>query len=129
MNVNATDRCSWCHREFADHNYVKDSIDQYECPQPHIESVYGYFSGGDPRDFFPDAGDCTPEELENHRMACIEATKYEAKRRLECPSYFLVDDEGWRAHVLKAPFGIGVQNIKMQTFFEAEERDYEDGDD
>lgn len=30
---------------------------------------YGFFPGGDPRNFSPD-GDATPEELENHRQAC-----------------------------------------------------------
>ena len=33
---------------------------------------YGLFPGGDPRDFKPDPEVCTPEEIENHRLACIE---------------------------------------------------------
>lgn len=33
------------------------------------EEIYGYFPGGDPREFTPDP-DNKPEELENHRRAC-----------------------------------------------------------
>lgn len=34
------------------------------------ECVYGFFTGGDPRNFFPDAESCLEDELENHRKAC-----------------------------------------------------------
>lgn len=31
---------------------------------------YGYFPGGDPRNFTPDEEVDSPAELENHRLAC-----------------------------------------------------------
>ena len=31
---------------------------------------YGFFPGGDPRNFFPDEECCSPDEIENHRLAC-----------------------------------------------------------
>lgn len=37
-----------------------------------VEEGYGGFPGGDPRMFRPDADVCTPEEIEAHRLACIE---------------------------------------------------------
>ena len=115
--------CINCYREFADHNYVPDSIDQYKCPVPVQESYYGYFSGGDPRKFHPDYEDCTPEEIANHKRACEEADAAEAGRSLPNPSGFY-----GAVHILKAPFGIGVQTVEYESFFEEmEERDEPDG--
>lgn len=34
------------------------------------EPTYGYYPGGDPRDFSPDPECCTPEELAAHKEAC-----------------------------------------------------------
>lgn len=34
------------------------------------DTTYGYYPGGDPRDFVPDEECCTPEELARHREAC-----------------------------------------------------------
>lgn len=34
--------------------------------------TYGYFPGGDPRDFNPDPECCTPEEMARHKAACEE---------------------------------------------------------
>lgn len=115
--------CINCYREFADHNYVPNSIDQYKCPEPVRESYYGYFNGGDPRDFHPDAEDCTPEELANHKKACEEAEATEAGRNIPNPSGW-IKYEGGMIHVLNAPFGIGVQTVEYESFFEElEERD------
>jgi hypothetical protein len=36
----------------------------------HIESVYGFYHGQDPRTFSPDGESCTPEELARHKEAC-----------------------------------------------------------
>lgn len=116
MGVKATDRCRNCGREFADHNYIKDSITDYECPEPHVEMGYGYFCGGYPRDFLPDYESCTPEEIENHRKACEEANRSEAAATLACPS-------GWagNVHILCAPFGIGGYIYKEPQYFQAAE--------
>lgn len=37
--------------------------------------IYGVFPGGDPRKFIPDEETNTPQELEVHRLACIEWNK------------------------------------------------------
>lgn len=34
--------------------------------------TYGYFHGGDPRNFFPDPECCTAEEMAKHKAACEE---------------------------------------------------------
>lgn len=72
-----------------------------------IEYGYGLFIGGDPRDFIPSEDECTEQELENHRKACLEAEKNEKAQNLDCPS-------GWfdGVHITKAPFGIGTYKIK-----------------
>lgn len=36
----------------------------------HMETGYGFFPGGDPREFEPDRESNTEEELEAHRLAC-----------------------------------------------------------
>ena len=123
MGIKDTTICSNCYREFADHNYVADSIDKYKCPIPHQECFYGYFAGGDPRSFHPDYEDCTPEEIANHKRAGEAAEKH-GRSDLECPSFFFKDASGNVGHVLKAPFGIGVQTLEVETYFEEmDERD------
>jgi hypothetical protein len=111
-------KCANCGRDFADHNYVAGSIDEYTCPQPQQETVYGYFTGGDPRDFHPDFEDSTPEEIANWRAACIEANKLAVSRNLPCPSGWERLPDGSVAHVLRAPFGIGVSTISIESSFE-----------
>jgi hypothetical protein len=44
---------------------------------------YGFFPGGDPRDFSPD-GDSSPEEIENHRRACEAWDRGERQSRSDC---------------------------------------------
>jgi hypothetical protein len=65
----------------------------------HTSYGYGFFPGGDPRLFEPDP-DSTPEELENHRLAC------EAWNRGECTS---APDGQWvgKVHLLRCQFGLG----------------------
>jgi hypothetical protein len=121
MSITDTTRCANCHEEFANHDYVKDSITQYRCPHPHEEHGYGFFHGGDPRKFFPDHESCSPDEIENHKKACALADRLEAEGKpvdWHCPS-------GWEqwgdtvVHVLRAPFGIGGYVAEFEQFFEA----------
>lgn len=128
MDVKATDRCNNCHHEFADHEYVKDSITVYRCPVPHVESGYGGFHGGDPRKFFPCGEDSTPEEIANHRKACILWNECEltgvTPEPEKCPSGFIYDDDGkCIAHVLRMPYGVGVYTAEFEQFWEPMERD------
>jgi hypothetical protein len=115
--MKADAKCANCYRDFADHNYIADSINEWRCPVNQQESFYGYFTGGDPRQFHPDAEECSPEELANHKRACEEANALESGRNLECPSGWITW-EGGGIHVLNAPFGIGVGTIEIETSFE-----------
>lgn len=42
-------------------------------PDEHDDQGYGFFHVDDPRDFFPDEEDCSPEELQAHQAACVLA--------------------------------------------------------
>jgi hypothetical protein len=126
VNVKDDTKCANCHRDFADHNYVKDSITRYICPDPRVESGYGGFNGGDPRDFHPDAECCSAKELEAHKKACELWDSAEAKGEKpspeRCPSGWIYDDSGkFVAHVLRMPYGIGIYQIRIETEFEADD--------
>ena len=109
--------CRHCGEAFEDH--WKDSEPAYMCKE-QMQTMYGYFCGGDPRDFHPDGEDSnSPEEIANHKAACELAEKEEAARKLKCPSGWIVTPE-FTAHVLCAPFGIGVTTFKP-TYYEPQE--------
>lgn len=79
-HIQATDICEHCGCEFADHNYVPDSIDVYECPHEIITSQ-GYGLGYDrsrPDHYSPDSQCCTPAELDNYRTALAEFNRCQA---------------------------------------------------
>ena len=69
-----------------------------EMAQP--QSVYGYFHGGDPRNFTPD-GDSSPEERASHKAACAA---YEATGE-GSPSCC---EHVGNMFITRAPFGLGV---------------------
>ena len=128
MNINADAKCSNCHRDFADHDYVKDSITQYRCPVPIQETGYGGFPGGDPRTFHPTYESCSEKEIQNHKAACKLWDEAEARGETpepeSCPSGWIYDDNGEViAHVLRMPYGIGVYVIEIESFFEEEDSD------
>lgn len=52
--VKATDICANCGDEFANHNYVPESLTVYKCRVPHQECGYGMFTGGPDAKFYPD---------------------------------------------------------------------------
>lgn len=121
--MRADDKCFHCGRDFADHDYVKDSITRWTCPVLSQESIYGFFHGGDPREFYPDAESCSESELANHRRACDLWNQMESKGKEptpeDCPSGWLCDEDGKRlVHVLRSPYGIGVSVIRYETEFE-----------
>lgn len=129
FNIHATNdasRCRNCGREFADHNYVKDSIDKYKCPHPGQDAVYGGFHGGDPRNFHPD-GECTTDsERAAHKKACELFDEAEAKgiepTPEACPSGWK-ELGGTRVHVFSCPYGLGMNVHEYDQFFEAFETD------
>lgn len=71
---------------------------------------YGAFKGGDPRTFDPDTEVCTAEELEAHRVACLEANAMEARGEVpDWPSsHGWVHHDGVVMHVTAAGFGLGI---------------------
>ena len=124
MESKAYDRCANCHHEFADHDYVKDSIDEYKCPVPHQETGYGFFNGGDPRKFHPDRESCSAKEIDNHRRACQLWDEAEARGETpdpeKCPSGWIYHEHTGEpiAHVLRAPYGIGCYTAEFEQFWE-----------
>ena len=130
LDVKATDRCANCGDEFGNHNYVDGSLTQYRCPRLRQESLYGFFLGGDPRDFYPDNEACSEREMKNHAAACklwneAEAAGFKPTPEA-CPSGWIYDDNGKAiAHVLRAPYGIGTSTWEEESFFEKREADYE----
>lgn len=73
----------------------------------HVEPIYGFYHGQDPRTFSPDAESCTQLERDAHRAACEAADKGE----------WSGDDSGCHhrgnAKILKSSFGIGVYHVVM----------------
>ena len=103
-------RCKNCGQDFEEHHAECDP--PYQCPYEYqMQPCYGFYHGGDPRDFHPDYESSTPDEIENHKRACREADASVRKQSLPCPSgYEQLEHNGQMvvAHVLRAPFGIGI---------------------
>ena len=119
----ATDKCRNCGAEFGDHSYVHGAEVEWKCPHKFQDSGYGFFCGGDPRKFFPDADSCSEAELANHKAAC--ELWYEAESRGEvpepekCPSGWIHDSDGNPVvHVLRAPYGIGCYTYECDQYWE-----------
>jgi len=118
MSIKDTTKCRHCFKEFADHNYVKDSINQYKCPVPVTESCYGGFNGGNPNDFFPDPECCSEGEIKQHKEACELWNSTKAKgiepTPEDCPSGWL----GNGIHIFKCKYGLGVTSYEIESYFE-----------
>jgi hypothetical protein len=100
----ATDLCEHCHCEFADHNYVENSIDVYLCPElATVGTGYGRFKGGDPNLFTPDPECSSPAEIQRWREAC--------------EMWPLWKPPAERCGVHNGGFGIGVYVLVEQTTF------------
>lgn len=81
-----------------------------ECANP--TPTYGYYPGGDPRDFSPDPECCTEAELAAHKTAC-EA--WERGERPECEAHHhkVVEYQGKPAVASYAgAFGMGVTSCR-----------------
>lgn len=68
---------------------------------------YGFYHGGDPRKFCPDAEGCTPKELADHKAACEKWDEAEAKGEKLEPE---PDGSGWispSVHVTRSAYGMG----------------------
>lgn len=80
--------------------------------QQQANQGYGYFLGGDPRDFTPDGEVCTPEEIAAHRAAC-EAWERGERPELDRHHHKIVQLEDGRHGVasFSGPFGMGVYTM------------------
>lgn len=120
--VNATDICQNCRHEYADHNYVADSIFDYKCPVLWQDTCYGYYPGGDPRKFSPDAEVSFPEQIEKHRQSCKTWDKRESEGKMPEPEEGSGKwDSKTGAWTDDSPYGIGVYTIVADQFFELAE--------
>ena len=80
------------------------------CASPDV--TYGYFGGGDPRDFCPDGEVCTPEELAAHKAACAA---WDRGERPECERHrHEVVERGETTIVASfaGAFGLGTYSVR-----------------
>jgi hypothetical protein len=72
---------------------------------------YGFFPGGDPREFHPDPESSTEEEREAHRLAC-EAAESGEKTNESPACQWLVSEDGQSAAVVThGKFGLGTYTV------------------
>ena len=103
--THATDQCRNCGDEFANHEYVKDSITQYKCKMPGQDSGYGYgYRGIDPNKYHPDYECCSPEEIQRWKEACAASDRGEV----------YAGNYSW---------GVGVYVYEHNQFFDPQEHD------
>ncbi len=67
---------------------------------------YGFFPGGDPRNFTPDEELCTPQEIEAHRSACEAMDKGGV---IDAPSGCIILPGGVFLNISR--FGMGTYSI------------------
>ncbi len=79
----------------------------YDIRSQAEDTAYGYFHGGDPRNFSPDPECSTEAEREAHRVACAE---WNAGKRepLPGPHEALPNGQGW---ITRSGFGLGVNTM------------------
>lgn len=78
------------------------------------ESHYGFFIGGDPRDFSPDPECSTEQERAAHKAACDE---WNAGNRIEAPM-----PQCLRGNPAVVGFGLGVTTLDDPVAADAAER-------
>lgn len=85
------------------------------------EQSYGFFPGGDPRDFTPDFEGCTPQEIEAWKEACDSWNRGE-KVVCEGSHRWLVDAEGKVIGTATvSSFGIGTYWFDLEEDFDPTE--------
>lgn len=77
-------------------------------------TVYGFFPGGDPRDFTPDMECSTPQEIALHKEDCAAWDLGDRPRRPGCE---------WAdgKHIVRAPYGIGSYEFDEDCYVEGPE--------
>lgn len=75
----------------------------------HVEPIYGFYHGQDPRTFSPDYESCSEKEVSAHKEACAAAERGE----------WTPDGSGCHFHgnvkVLRSSFGLGVYHVVMDA--------------
>lgn len=113
--------CIWCSQPEESHKPFDEEIGGRQCLVDAEIETYGFFHGGDPRDFTPDADECSPEEIANWERDCTKWNETEQTEPEPCPSYWKEIEPGTVAHVLVTPYGIGSYKTTMETIFETKE--------
>jgi hypothetical protein len=84
-------------------------------PENASQVVYGFYHGGDPREFHPDYECCSEKEIADHKAACALWNEMLAKGLTPtpeaCESGWRTLPDGTRYHVLKSRYGIGTYTI------------------
>ncbi len=77
------------------------------------ETTYGYFPGGDPRNFHPDPECCTPVEMAAHKAAC-EAWDGGDRTEHERHHHKLIENTGGRTVIasMAGAFGLGTYQFR-----------------
>lgn len=73
------------------------------------DTTYGYYPGGDPRNFHPDAESCTPAELERHKEACAA---WDRGDRPDPGGPHKPLPDGTPGHITVAHYGIGTYSMR-----------------
>lgn len=76
----------------------------------HKEPSYGFFHGGDPRDFSPDSENSTDEEKAAHDEACRAFDEADKKGEPLPPMRCKSGPSPCGGHVLRSQFGLGVSH-------------------
>lgn len=90
----------------------KNSGERWLVLKVHIESIYGFYHGQDPRAFCPDYESCTPEELEHHKQACDALNRGEALQP-DSSGCHHVEIGGSTAIVCSTTMGVGSYEVVM----------------
>lgn len=81
------------------------------CGDEGVICGYGFFLGGDPRDFSPDVDSCTPAELKAHEEACARWNAGTPKDEGHSGIFVGDPEKGVAAIVCGHRFGIGTYTM------------------
>lgn len=87
------------------------------------EYGYGFFPGGDPRDFTPDYEMCSAEEIEAWKRDCEAWNKGEGTPAPP-PGFWTEFKDGTQMHVLAPRYGMGTYRVRWEDDGLIEDDDY-----
>lgn len=83
------------------------------------EPIYGFFPGGDPREFSPDHEVCTEAEIALHKEHCAA---WDRGERTDVPVSGWTDEN---THVTRSAYGLGIYYV---DFDDEDENDTAEGE-